>query len=343
MTTPTQDLIAGLEPCEVAELTALVERLNSGPAFVAEGPRAILMAGRRIGELLPRLLRSIRPDRPGGEGEEDGASVDESAARGTTAPRPDSQHSAGWRLVPEVPTREMLEAAIGRSAAEDESMYSAIYRAMLAAAPAPRAPELIDVAGAWQDLLDKDDRTSPAEYPEMALITREELADCMASASPTPDRQEPVQGALGLAVRILDINLGGATATFDEMGLSAVRSAWETVKAALMAAQHSPAEPAARSSSDGADLDPNQSGRVKELEAAPDPAIFDVVGETRDDVIAENLPLDRARLIAEAPADFAEKVRRAGEATSETSRLLHLKALASEANSLLRKVKGEEG
>lgn len=27
----------------------------------------------------------------------------------------------------------------------------------------------------WQDLLDKDDRTSPAEYPDMALITRDEF------------------------------------------------------------------------------------------------------------------------------------------------------------------------
>lgn len=28
---------------------------------------------------------------------------------------------------------------------------------------------------AWQELLDKDDRTSPAEYPDMALITKDEL------------------------------------------------------------------------------------------------------------------------------------------------------------------------
>jgi len=29
----------------------------------------------------------------------------------------------------------------------------------------------------WQDLLEKDDRTSPAEYPDMALITYDEFAD----------------------------------------------------------------------------------------------------------------------------------------------------------------------
>ena len=31
----------------------------------------------------------------------------------------------------------------------------------------------------WQDLLDKDDRTSPAEYPDMALIAFEEFAACI--------------------------------------------------------------------------------------------------------------------------------------------------------------------
>lgn len=35
---------------------------------------------------------------------------------------------------------------------------------------------------AWQDLLDKDDRTSPADYPEMCLISREELAGYMSAA-----------------------------------------------------------------------------------------------------------------------------------------------------------------
>lgn len=36
---------------------------------------------------------------------------------------------------------------------------------------------------AWLDLVEKDDRTSPDDRPNMALITREELADYMASAS----------------------------------------------------------------------------------------------------------------------------------------------------------------
>lgn len=41
--------------------------------------------------------------------------------------------------------------------------------------------------------------------------------------------------SVSLAVAILDVNLKGPTATFDEQGLSAVRWAWETVKATLPA------------------------------------------------------------------------------------------------------------
>lgn len=38
------------------------------------------------------------------------------------------------------------------------------------------------VEAEWQALLDKDDRTSPADYPDMCLITRNELAGVMAEA-----------------------------------------------------------------------------------------------------------------------------------------------------------------
>lgn len=34
----------------------------------------------------------------------------------------------------------------------------------------------------WQDLLDKDDRNSPADYPDMCLITKKELAGYIADA-----------------------------------------------------------------------------------------------------------------------------------------------------------------
>lgn len=39
------------------------------------------------------------------------------------------------------------------------------------------------VREAWQDLMDVDDRNSPAEYPDMCLITSKELAEFMGRAS----------------------------------------------------------------------------------------------------------------------------------------------------------------
>lgn len=46
---------------------------------------------------------------------------------------------------------------------------------------------------AWLDLVEKTDRTSPAEYPDMALITRDELAAYMLAAAP----QLPAQAKEG--------------------------------------------------------------------------------------------------------------------------------------------------
>lgn len=44
------------------------------------------------------------------------------------------------------------------------------------------APAGLSVDAAWQDLCEKDDRTSPADNPEMCLITYNELADYMRRA-----------------------------------------------------------------------------------------------------------------------------------------------------------------
>lgn len=44
-----------------------------------------------------------------------------------------------------------------------------------------RGPKAID--DCWRDLSERDDRTSPAEYPDMCLITRAELAAFMAFAA----------------------------------------------------------------------------------------------------------------------------------------------------------------
>lgn len=43
----------------------------------------------------------------------------------------------------------------------------------------------------WQELLEKDDRTSPAEYPDMALITFDEFASAIRSCL-APGNAEPV-------------------------------------------------------------------------------------------------------------------------------------------------------
>lgn len=41
-----------------------------------------------------------------------------------------------------------------------------------------------DVDREWQRLCEKDDRTSPAEYPDHCLISRDELADAMRREQP---------------------------------------------------------------------------------------------------------------------------------------------------------------
>ncbi len=47
-------------------------------------------------------------------------------------------------------------------------------------------PEGMTPAEAWQELIEYDDRNSPEEYPEMALITSDELTSFMQRASPAP-------------------------------------------------------------------------------------------------------------------------------------------------------------
>lgn len=47
----------------------------------------------------------------------------------------------------------------------------------------PDEVERLTPEEAWQDLVEKDDRTSPEEYPEMCLITRAELTDYMNRAA----------------------------------------------------------------------------------------------------------------------------------------------------------------
>ncbi|PZO78480.1 MAG: hypothetical protein DI629_12345 [Mesorhizobium amorphae] len=52
--------------------------------------------------------------------------------------------------------------------------------------PSAQSPGVVGLEEAWRDLIEKDDRTSPEDYPEMALITRDELAGYMACALAHP-------------------------------------------------------------------------------------------------------------------------------------------------------------
>lgn len=44
------------------------------------------------------------------------------------------------------------------------------------------------IQGFWLDLQEKDDRTSPEEYPDMCLITRDELAAFVRYAIALPSK-----------------------------------------------------------------------------------------------------------------------------------------------------------
>ncbi len=46
----------------------------------------------------------------------------------------------------------------------------------------PNMSREADISALWQELLEKTDRTSPEEYPEMVLITRDELRDFIGRA-----------------------------------------------------------------------------------------------------------------------------------------------------------------
>lgn len=71
-----------------------------------------------------------------------------------------------------------------------------------AAAPQPPAQAGMTVDEAWLDLTEKTDRTSPAEYPDMALIARDELGAYMLAAAPQPPAQAVENGEDDPPVRL---------------------------------------------------------------------------------------------------------------------------------------------
>ena len=57
------------------------------------------------------------------------------------------------------------------------------------AAPPPPPARDLTLEEWWQDHLDKNDRNSPEEYPDMVLVTFEEMADALATCSARSSRQ----------------------------------------------------------------------------------------------------------------------------------------------------------
>ena len=94
----------------------------------------------------------------------------------------------------------------------------------------------------WQDLLDKSDRTSPEEYPDMALITREELFDYMNSAAPLrtqPKDAEPSEAVVEAVARA--IHEGRSTIPWDVT--SQQDTAYRDARSALASAPQNAPQP----------------------------------------------------------------------------------------------------
>ncbi len=78
------------------------------------------------------------------------------------------------------PTQALID--LMRGYADNQKRGDAQRTAMTASA---EPVETFTADDAWHDLVEKDDRNSPEEYPEMCLISFEELRDFMRRAAPT--------------------------------------------------------------------------------------------------------------------------------------------------------------
>lgn len=91
--------------------------------------------------------------------------------------------------------RRTMQGALDLAVSRGCSHCADSIRRARAVASLPTIPDQpLAVEQAWQVLCEKDDRTSPADQPDMCLITREELADFMATAHPaaTTEKTAPV-------------------------------------------------------------------------------------------------------------------------------------------------------
>lgn len=105
--------------------------------------------------VVPSLARAFDPPRPLVEYHHaDGDCIIKRAMWAFYDDEPEKfdKFAAAWN------TRLTAQSGEGRSGAGEDGPTTAI------------------IAGLWLDILEKDDRTSPEEYPDMALITEEEFA-----------------------------------------------------------------------------------------------------------------------------------------------------------------------
>jgi hypothetical protein len=66
-------------------------------------------------------------------------------------------------------------------------------------------PTTAIIAGLWLDILEKDDRTSPEEYPDMALITEEEFAGSIRYARAALNARQSGEGERAIIDLLDDI------------------------------------------------------------------------------------------------------------------------------------------
>jgi hypothetical protein len=134
----------------------------------------IQRGGRVEAEILSQLERitteySEMVKAPSQEAVESNASVEARLMEALT--ENDALRSANTKLV--LAERDRLEASLSAAGIKPGPSSPTAERREIVARRA---------AAIWQDLLDKDDRTSPDEYPDMALITFDELNDAILAA-----------------------------------------------------------------------------------------------------------------------------------------------------------------
>lgn len=106
--------------------------------------------------------------------------------------RPETPYNAADRLYPRVVCKGCNASVPGKN--EDYTAKSAVEAWNRRPSSVPVQVEATTFDEIWQGLLDKDDRNSPEEYPDMVLITQDELRAAL--SSPLQGRRAAIIEAL---------------------------------------------------------------------------------------------------------------------------------------------------